>query len=80
MYEGKPIIGLLGGIGSGKTSIARVFSELGCMVISSDEIVRQAYKDAIVKQTLRKWWGAMVFSPDGEIDRQAVAEKDIHPR
>jgi dephospho-CoA kinase len=75
MYAGKPIIGLTGGIGSGKSFIAQMFADAGCMVISSDEIIRQAYKDSMIKQTLRKWWGAMVFSPNGDIDRSAVARK-----
>jgi dephospho-CoA kinase len=75
MYAGKPIIGLTGGIGSGKSTIAQLFADAGCMVISSDEIVRQAYKDSIIKQTLKKWWGGMVFDPDGEVDRAAVARK-----
>src|SRR5215213_3122778 len=75
MYAGKPIIGLAGGIGTGKSYIAQMFAEAGCMVISSDEIIRQAYKDSIIKQTLKKWWGQMVFSPNGEIDRSAVARK-----
>ena len=75
MYAGKPIIGLTGGIGAGKTFIAKMFADAGCMVISSDEIIRQAYKDSAIKQQLKKWWGQMVFSPDGEIDRSAVARK-----
>src|SRR5256885_14995447 len=75
MYACKPIIGLAGGIVAGKSYIAQMFAEAGCMVISSDEIIRQAYKDSIIKQTLRKWWGNMIFSPDGEIDRSAVARK-----
>jgi dephospho-CoA kinase len=75
MYGGKPIIGLSGGIGSGKSFVADLLAEAGCFVVSSDEIVRQAYKDAAVKQTLRKWWGPMVFSGDGEVDRPAVARK-----
>jgi dephospho-CoA kinase len=75
MYEGKPIIGIAGGIGSGKSFIAKLFVEDGCMVISSDEIVRQAYKDPIIKAQLKRWWGLMVFSPDGEIDRASVARK-----
>lgn len=75
MYAGKPIIGLTGGIGSGKSYIAQMFADAGCMVISSDEIIRQAYKDSMIKQQLRKWWGNMIFSPDGEIDRSAVARK-----
>jgi dephospho-CoA kinase len=75
MFHGKPIIGLVGGIGAGKSFVAQLFAEQGCMVISSDEIIRQAYKDSIIKMTLRKWWGPMVFSPDGEVDRSAVARK-----
>jgi dephospho-CoA kinase len=75
MYEGKPIIGIAGGIGSGKSFIAKLLVEDGCMVISSDEIVKQAYKEPIIKQQLKKWWGLMVFSPDGEIDRASVARK-----
>ena len=75
MYAGKPIIGLTGGIGAGKSFIAQQLASAGCMVISSDEIIRQAYKDSIIKQTLKKWWGTMIFSPDGEVDRAAVARK-----
>src|SRR4051812_33532826 len=75
MYANKPIIGIAGGIGSGKSTVAQMFAEMGCMVISSDEIIRQAYKDSMIKQQLKKWWGQMVFSPDGEIDRSAVARK-----
>jgi dephospho-CoA kinase len=75
MYAGKPIIGIVGGIGSGKSLVARLFGEMGCCVINSDEMVRQAYKDAMVKQQLRKWWGGLIFDPTGEIDRSAVWRK-----
>jgi len=75
MYHGKPIIGIAGGIGSGKSFVARLFGEMGCMVISSDDLVRQAYKDSAVKQQLKHWWGKLVFDPSGEVDRSAVARK-----
>jgi dephospho-CoA kinase len=75
MFEGKPIIGIAGGIASGKSFIASLFAELGCVVISSDELVRQAYRDESVKHQLKQWWGKMVFEPNGEIDRSAVARK-----
>src|SRR5262249_35059432 len=73
--EGKPIIGIAGGIGSGKTFVSRIFAEEGCLVIHSDEMVRQAYKDSTVKHTLKQWWGKMGFDPTGEIDRAAIARK-----
>jgi len=73
MFAGKPIIGLVGGIGSGKSFVARLFGELGCAVIDSDAQVRAAYDDPGVRQTLRGWWGERVFQPDGTVNRAAVA-------
>ena len=75
MFDGKPIIGIAGGVGSGKSFIAKLFGELGCLVINSDDLVRQTYKDTVVKAEIKKWWGKMVFDPNGEIDRSAVARK-----
>src|SRR5438874_7434864 len=75
MVSGKPIIGIADGIGSGKSLVATLLSEMSCLVINSDEMVRQAYKDNTVKQTLRQWWGKLVFDPSGEVDRSAVARK-----
>jgi dephospho-CoA kinase len=75
MEHGKPVIGLTGGIGSGKSFVADLFREEGCCVISSDALVREAYKDERLKHTLKHWWGQMVFDPRGDIDRSAVARK-----
>jgi len=75
MFANKPIIGIAGGIGSGKTYVARLFEEFGALVISSDDQVREAYRLPRVKQTLRSWWGDSVFLPTGEINRRAVASK-----
>jgi dephospho-CoA kinase len=72
MYAGKPIIGLSGGIGAGKTFVSTMFAELGCLVISSDLLVRESYRDPGVKRVLREWWGDRVFKPDGEVDRAAI--------
>ena len=75
MHSGKPIIGLSGGIGAGKTFVASLFAELGCMVISSDALVRQVYQDSQIKALLREWWGDAVFKPDAQVDRAAVAKR-----
>jgi dephospho-CoA kinase len=75
MFSGKPVIGIAGGIGSGKTLVAQLFGELGCMVISADDLVRRAYQDNKLKQTLRQWWGPMIFESSGEIDRPTLARK-----
>ena len=75
VFAGKPVIGIAGGVGSGKSFIARLFGELGCAVIDSDAQVRAAYLDPSVRQTIRSWWGDEVFLPGGEINRAAIARK-----
>ncbi len=75
VYAGKPVIGIAGGIGSGKSFIARLFGERGALVISSDDQVTDAYRDPEVRRTLRTWWGDDVIRPDGEINRRLVGAK-----
>jgi len=76
MYAGKAVIGIAGGIGSGKSLVARLFGEIGGLVIDSDEQVRAAYQDPQVRRTLREWWGEEVLNPgDGEINRRFIGRK-----
>jgi len=75
VFHGKPIIGILGGIGSGKSTVAGLFGEMGCLVIRSDEQVREAYADPQVRQTIRQWWGGSAFDADGEVRRGWIAQK-----
>ncbi len=72
MYAGKPIIGIAGGIGSGKSFIAGLFGQLGCLVISADEQIRQAYREDRILRTLRQWWGNAVFDESGKVNRKAI--------
>ena len=75
MVEGKPVIGIAGGIGSGKSFIARLFGEMGCAVIDSDAQVKAAYRDPAIRERLRQWWGEEILLAGGEINRAAVAKK-----
>lgn len=75
MVAGKPVIGIAGGIGSGKSFVARLFGEMGCAVIDSDAQVRAAYRDPAVRETLRTWWGADAFLPNGDINRPVISRK-----
>jgi dephospho-CoA kinase len=69
----KPVIGIAGGIGSGKSTVARVLAELGCVVCDSDALGRAALRDPVIRQELVRWWGDDIVDARGEIDRGAVA-------
>ncbi|MGD2111067.1 MAG: dephospho-CoA kinase [Phycisphaerae bacterium] len=71
---GKPVIGLAGGIGAGKTAVARVFESLGAAVIDSDRLAHEVLQDPDAVTTLREWWGDSILSSGGAIDRAAVGE------
>ena len=75
MFAGRPIIGISGGIGSGKSHIARLFGELGCAVIDSDAQVKAAYSDPSVLAKLREWWGDSAVTAEGLPNRKAIAQK-----
>lgn len=69
----KPVIGLTGGIGSGKTTVAEVFRLLGAGVIDFDRLAHAVLADPQVVASLRRWWGDGVVGADGAVDRAAVA-------
>jgi dephospho-CoA kinase len=70
----KPIIGIIGGIGSGKSTIARQFAALGCGVIDADALAREALAQPATITQLLQWWGRDVVQPDGKADRAAIAK------
>jgi dephospho-CoA kinase len=75
VFAGKPIIGIAGGIGSGKSAVAKMFGEMGCLVIDADELVTQAYRDPTVLAQLRQWGGDEIFHSNGAVNRQAIAAR-----
>ncbi|MBI1370229.1 MAG: dephospho-CoA kinase [Planctomycetes bacterium] len=76
----KPIIGLAGGIGAGKSTVARQLASLGALVIDADAIAKAALDLDDVKRELRAWWGDEVIDAAGRVDRKAVARRVFdHP-
>ena len=67
------VIGLLGGIGSGKTLVAGMFRSLGAAVIDADKIGHQALKDKKIKAQVRRRFGEEVFTSKGKISRTRLA-------
>jgi len=68
----KPVIGLTGGIGSGKSLVARQLESLGCGVIDSDAIAHRVIDETEVRTKLVAVWGESVIAADGRVDRKAV--------
>ncbi len=68
-----PVIGLSGGIGAGKSTVAKAFAAQNCLVIDADADARAALTLPHVREKLLQWWGPTILASDGQIDRKAVA-------
>ncbi len=68
-------IGLTGGIGSGKTVVARLLETMGCVLYNSDERAKELYFDAGVKAKVLALLGAEAYSEKGELNKAYVSEK-----
>lgn len=69
----KPILGLCGAIGAGKSSVAKEFEIAGCRVIDSDALSHEVLRTPDVITTLVSWWGPTVSTADGTPDRRRIA-------
>ena len=68
-------VGLTGGIASGKSTVGRMFGELGCKVIDSDRITRELFTPGNpVNTKVAETFGARVVASDGSINRAVLAE------
>lgn len=68
----KPIIGLAGGIGAGKSMVAGMLADLGARVIHSDRLSHEVLNLPAVCRQIVEWWGPAVIGQDGLADRQVI--------
>lgn len=71
----KPVIGLIGGIGSGKSEVAHLLGELGCDVIDADRIGHELLRRPDVLEELVGRFGPGIREADGSIDRPTLAAR-----
>jgi dephospho-CoA kinase len=68
-------VGLTGGIASGKSTIARTFGALGCVVIDADAIVARLYRPGGAgHNALLATYGREILTQTGQIDRKKLAD------
>ena len=67
-------VGLTGGVACGKSTVAKMFADLGAQVADADSIAHELYRPGQeVYQELVKRFGHEIVKPDGEIDRAKLA-------
>jgi len=68
-------VGLTGGIASGKSTIARMFAELGCTAVDADAIVADLYRPGEAgHEVLVRTYGAGILTASGEIERRKLSD------
>jgi len=67
------LIGVVGGVASGKSAVAEQLRQLGATVLDADRIGHDVLRLPEVAHELEQRWGRQVFDSDNQIDRAAVA-------
>jgi len=70
----KPIIGIMGGICSGKSTAAAEFAKLGCKVIDADKIAHNLLDKEDIKDKIVGIFGEDVLDSVGKIDKKKLAD------
>jgi len=69
------VVGLTGGIASGKSTISGFLKKLGAVVIDADKISRQVVEPGEKAwQKIRDYFGPQVLNPDQTLDRKKIAD------
>ena len=67
-------VGLTGGVACGKSTVAKMFADLGAKIVDADAIAHELYRPGHpVLEDLVKHFGAEILKPDGELDRARLA-------
>ena len=75
--SGPLVLGVLGGIASGKSRVAALLAGPGGRVLDADRIAREILAGDEVRGLIRDHFGAGVFGADGELDRAALGRTGL---
>jgi len=68
------ILGLVGGIASGKSLVANILRDMGALVLDADQAGHYVLRQPEVIAELRKRWGDKIFDAKGHVNRREVAK------
>lgn len=68
------IVGLTGGIGSGKTIISKVFEAMGCVIYNSDEKAKEVYFNENIREKIIELLGEKSYLSHQEINKEYISE------
>ena len=73
--DGMKVIGLTGGIGSGKSTVSKFLKELGAVILDADKVGHEAFKpDTEAWREVVAAFGKQILALDGDIDRKKLGE------
>ncbi|MEO6301942.1 MAG: dephospho-CoA kinase [Bacteroidia bacterium] len=69
------VIGLTGGIGSGKSTVAKLFEIIGCAVFYSDTVAKEIYFNNDIKEQVTELLGKEAYISENEINKKYISSK-----
>jgi len=73
------VIGILGGVASGKSLVSGELAWLGAGVLDADRAGHEALRMPAIAAAARRRWGEAIFGADGQIDRKRLAQVVFAP-
>jgi dephospho-CoA kinase len=74
-HDGLYIVGLTGGLGAGKTSVARALAQGGARLVDADRLGHQVLEDPRVRSELAEAFGKDVLGPDGKVQKDELGRR-----
>ena len=68
-----PVIGITGGIGSGKSFVSKLFASFDCVVANADDNAKVVLNKPETQAVLSEWWGEEVITDEGQTNRSFIA-------
>lgn len=69
------LVGVTGGIGSGKSALTRLFADWGAAVVDADRVVHRVLDQPLVIDRLRTAFGDEILGAEGRVDRAALGTR-----